>query len=508
MRKWSVEFKKTKAEKWSVELQKAALTHVVLIACSTIFFYSLRLNGWNLISWHVAIAIFYMLGAFVLLLESFSAMFRRFATERYRYKLISGQLPRLHYSIKSALGIAGARHPAPARAVPRCSFLIAAYLPNEQDIILETIEHILLNVQRPPAGLEVILAYNTPMDLAVEDDLHQLAELYPELRLLRVEGSRSKAENLNAAFEIVTGEITCILDADHHPAPDCFVRAWHWIDQGYDVVQGRSVIRNYEQNLLTQLIAIEFEMMYGIAHAAKSFLTDSSIFGGSNGYWRTSVLKQIRFNPVMLTEDIDASMRTLLRGYRILHDRSIISTELAPVDVRSYWFQRKRWAQGWLEVGLKYQQRVLQTDKLNLWQKVFWSYLLCYCEIHALVAIQIIPLMLSLSLAHHSMPAMITNFLTLSTILSFLSGVYQTGVTAKIASVRYPIAYYLQYTLLLIPYTTFKNVIAIVAIYDHLVGNNDWFVTARSQQPSYSSILQKATLPTSSTSVLNPSKRV
>lgn len=507
MRKWSIAVKQAKARRWSVEINKAIFTHLLLIGFPTIFFYVLRLDGWELNDFHIVIATVYLFGAFVLCLESSTAMFRRFATDQYKDKLAAGTLNPLRYTVKSALGVAGSRQPTPKIPLPRCSFLIAAYLPNEQEIILETIEHILLKVYRPAAGLEIILAYNTPIDLPVEDDLRYLAQLYPELRLLRVEGSRTKAENLNAAFELMTGEIACILDADHHPAPDCLIRAWHWIDQGYDVVQGRSIIRNHDCNLLTQTIAIEFEMMYGIVHAAKSFLTDSSIFGGSNGYWRTSVLRQIRFNPKMLTEDIDASMRTLLKGYRILHDRSIISTELAPMDMRSFWFQRKRWAQGWLEVGLKYPQQIWQSDKLSLWQKIFWTYLLCYCEFYALIAIQIVPLGLSLSLHQGVLPAAINHYLWLSTLLSFFSGFYQTIVTAKVASTRYPFAYYLKHVLLLIPFITLKNVIAVVGVYDLLRGNNYWLVTPRGQQHSHNSILQKSAIPAPSASVINPSKR-
>lgn len=495
--------------KWSGEIHKAIFTHVVLIGVPTVFFYFLRQEGWSLTGLHLAIATFYLFSAFMLLLESATAMFRRFATKDY--KADPSRLNQTYYAAKAALGVGGARQPYPSQPVPKCSFLVAAYLPNEQDIILETLEHVLLNVQRPPGGLEVILAYNTPVDLPVEQELETLAQLYPELRLLRVEGSRSKAENLNAAFELVTGEITCILDADHHPAADCFLRAWHWIAKGYDVVQGRSVIRNHGRNWLTQTVAIEFEMMYGIIHPAKSFLTDSSIFGGSNGYWRTSVLKQIRFNPVMLTEDIDASMRTLLKGYRILHDRSIISTELAPVDLYSFWFQRKRWSQGWLEVGLKYQQSVVRSDKLNLLQKVFWTYLLYYCEFYSLVAIQIIPLVFSLSLTQAKVPVAIEQYLWFSTLLSFFSGVAQTLITAKIGATRYPLHYYINHMLLLIPYITFKNVIAIVGVYDHLRGNSSWKVTPRGKQPYYRSVLHQppTALPSSSGEpVLHSSKRL
>jgi cellulose synthase/poly-beta-1,6-N-acetylglucosamine synthase-like glycosyltransferase len=495
VRKWSVEFKKVKAKtkNGAIELNKAVFAHLLLIGFPTILIYCLRLTEGQLTKLHLAIAFFYIFSAFMLLLETSTALFRRYAVKSDPSQLSISQWGQWHHAIKRILGVSGARYPAPKLPLPRCSFLIAAYLPNEQQIIIETIEHILFNIPRPSAGLEVILTYNTPVDLPVEEDLRTLARLYPELRLLRVEGSRSKAENLNAGFEIVTGEITCILDADHHPASDCFVRAWHWINQGYDVVQGRSVIRNHNRNFLTQMIAIEFEMIYGIVHAAKSFLTDSSIFGGSNGYWRTSVLQQIRFNPLMLTEDIDASMRTLLKGYRILHDRSIISTELAPANLSSFWFQRKRWAQGWLEVGLKYQQQLWKTDKLTLWQKLFWTYLLYYCAFYPLVAIQIVSLALSLSLHHSSIPLAVRDYLWFSTLISGFSAIYQTCITAKIASTRYPIAHYIKHILLLVPYITLKNVIAIVAVYDLLRGNNDWVVTSRGKYQRDRSMLQKTT---------------
>jgi len=187
------------------------------------------------------------------------------------------------------------------------TFIVAAFLPNERHIILATIRHLLSEVERPEAGFEVILAYNTPTDLPVEKELRRLADGDPASRLLRVEGSESKAENVNAALAIGTGEVTCILDADHHPCPDCLARAWRWLHNGYDVVQGRSVISNHDVNFLTRMIAIEFEQIYSVSHTARSLALDTAIFGGSNGYWRTEVLREIGFDVTMMTEDIDAS---------------------------------------------------------------------------------------------------------------------------------------------------------------------------------------------------------
>lgn len=466
--------------KWSGDLYKLFYTHLLLIGVPTIFYYCLRQGGLSLVNVHVAIATFFLFSSLIIFLEGTSAIFRRFALQQ-KYPLTSKK-DQLRQLVKTKLGINGYRLPQSRTPLPKCSFLVAAYLPNEQDIILDTVCHILDTVEHSAAGLELILAYNTPVDLPVEDDLRRLCQSYPELRLLRVEGSHSKAENLNAALDLVTGEITCILDADHHPSPDCFYRAWRWLEHDYDVVQGRNIIRNHTHNLLTQNIAVEFETLYAVSHPAKSFLTDSSIFGGSNGYWRTSVLKRIRFNPAMLTEDIDASMRTLLNGYRILHDRSIIATELAPEDFHSFWFQRKRWAQGWLEVSFKYQRRVWKSSKLTLWQKIYWTYLLYYCVFYSLIALQILPLILSLYLYYGYLPPSDNPYLLFSTLVTFSSGIFQTLVTMRVAALRYPTFYFLQHAVLIFAYTIFKNMISVVGLYDHLHGYNKWVVTPRGAQ--------------------------
>ncbi|HEY9617498.1 MAG TPA: glycosyltransferase family 2 protein [Microcoleaceae cyanobacterium] len=467
-------------KKWSVDLHKLIYTHILLIGIPTIFYYCLRLDGLVLVDVHIAIATFFFFSSVIIIVEASNALLRRFAIEPPQFT--ANRVERLLRQAKSALGVAGYRRPMASSPLPRCSFLVAAYLPNEQDIILETLQHILHTVQRPAAGLELILAYNTPTDLAIEDELRSLTLLHPELRLLRVEGSHSKAENLNAALDIVTGEIVCILDADHHPAADCFFRAWRWLEHDYDVVQGRNVIRNHSHNLLTQNIAVEFESVYGVSHAAKSLLTDSALFGGSNGYWRTSVLQQIRFNPSRLTEDIDATMRTLLSGYRIVHDRSIVTTELAPIDFNSFWFQRKRWAQGWLEVSFRYQRRVWKSSKFTIWQKLYWTYLLYYCVVYSLCALQILPLILSLFLYQGFLPPSDNPYLWFCTVTTFFSGVYQTLVTMRIAAIRYPVFYFAQHAVFIFAYTILKNALVVVGLYDHLQGNNHWVVTPRGKQ--------------------------
>ena len=120
--------------------------------------------------------------------------------------------------------------------------MIAAYLPNEAATIVETVEAFL--AQDYP-DLQVILAYNTPHPLPVEEELRgDRASATRGSSRYRVEGSVSKAQNVNAALARVRGEIVGVFDADHHPDTERVPARGQWLASGVDVVQGHCVVRN------------------------------------------------------------------------------------------------------------------------------------------------------------------------------------------------------------------------------------------------------------------------
>ncbi|QQE66730.1 hypothetical protein GFS31_34310 [Leptolyngbya sp. BL0902] len=371
--------------------------------------------------------------------------------------------------------------------LPFVSVVVAAYLPNEQDIIEETLRHWLTQVKVPAAGWEVILAYNTPTALPVEDRLRRLARRYPALVLLPVAGSRSKAENLNAALAQVQGAMTCIFDADHHPAPDCLGRAWAWLATGqYDGVQGRNIIRNAQDNWLTHLVAVEFECTYGISHYGRSLLADTALFGGSNGYWRTAALRELGFSSARLTEDIDATVRGLLRGCRLVHDPAIITTELAPTQLRGLWLQRQRWSQGWLEVASLYLSRVARTPHLDPVQKGYWLLMLLFSQGFYLLVWQVVPMMLSIHFSTSDRDLVFENVNLAMMGLLALSTLLQVALAMgyRPAYSTYSRRHGFFYCLLSPVYFWFKVAIGMVALYNHLCGSRVWHVTARTAHRS------------------------
>jgi len=279
--------------------------------------------------------------------------------------------------------------PVPDRPLPRTTAIIPAYLPNEESIVLDTITKHLRN---GPPNHQVIVAYNTPEPMAIESKLDALAMSEPRLVVLNVGGSQSKAENINAAVQIASGEVIGIFDCDHHPEPRSYERAWRWLANGADVVQGRCAVRRSENTFLSALVAAEFEQMYTVGHPGRARAFGFGLFGGSNGYWRAAALKAVPFDPSALTEDIDASVRLLRIGGRIVADPGIVSTELSPPSLRALCYQRLRWAQGWFQVARRHVAQVWGDDRMPLRQRLGIAWIFGAGALTAWIAALLLPL--------------------------------------------------------------------------------------------------------------------
>ncbi|MEZ4672105.1 MAG: response regulator [Anaerolineae bacterium] len=365
---------------------------------------------------------------------------------------------------------------------PQASAIIAAYLPNEAATIEATIEAF-LRVDYP-GSLQVILAYNSPRDMPIERVFKEIAKRDKRFIPFRVKNSTSKAQNVNAALSVVNGKFVGVFDADHHPDPDSFRRAWRWLANGYDIVQGHCLVRNGDASRVARTVAVEFEAIYAVSHPGRSRLHNFGIFGGSNGYWKTELLRETRMHGFMLTEDIDSSFRVISNGYKIANDPFLISRELATVTLKALWNQRMRWAQGWYQVTLVQSPRLLRSKRLTLRQKLGVFHLLIWREVYPWLSGQMIPIIAYWTWKYGGLDKVdwfvpifvLTSILTMSTGPLQLLFIYNLADRSIRRQKRW-LWWYLVITAL--AYAEFKNLIARVAQIKETMGERVWKVTAR-----------------------------
>lgn len=369
----------------------------------------------------------------------------------------------------------------PGAPEPPASAIIAAYLPNEAATVVETIEAF-LRVDYP-AGLQVILAYNTPRPLPIEATLQEIAARDRRFVPYRVEGSTSKAQNVNAALAHVTGQFTAVYDADHHPDPDCFKRAWRWLSNGWDVVQGHCFIRNGEESWVARMVAVEFESIYAVSHPGRARMHGFGIFGGSNGFWNTQLLRHIRMRGSMLTEDIDSALRTVQAGYKIGSDPHLVSRELSPTTLKALTNQRLRWAQGWFQVSLKHTFRALSSRNLTVRQKLGFLHLLGWREFYPILSLQMFPIILFWLFG--PVPRSIDWFVpifVLTTLFTLSVGPLQALFAYLRADpqIKWRKGWFVWYFFVAsFFYTPFKNLLAVVAQLKEVRRERAWKVTPR-----------------------------
>jgi len=367
--------------------------------------------------------------------------------------------------------------------LPPATAVIAAYLPNEAGTVIETVEAFLL--QDYP-DFQIILAYNTPHPLPVEDELQEIARRDPRLEPIRIEGSVSKAQNVNAALARVRGTIVGVFDADHHPDPGAFRRASRWLTNGVDVVQGHCVVRNGETSFVTRLVATEFEAIYSVSHPGRARVHGFGIFGGANGYWRAEVLKRMRMRGFMLTEDIDSSMRVVEGGGTIVSDPGLISKELAPETPKALWNQRMRWAQGWTQVSWRHLLPMMKRPGASLRSRIGAFYLLAWREVYPWISLQIFPLLVFWLIRGDPPMNWFVPIFVVTTLFTLSAGPAQALFAWKLAhpSIKqHKRWFFLFFVSSLLFYTELKNIIVRTAHLKELMGERTWKVTPRSARP-------------------------
>jgi len=254
---------------------------------------------------------------------------------------------------------------------PTVTILIPAH--NEEKVIGRLLQRI-SELTYPKDKLQVIVINDASSDQtgAIADDYKNKYPFIEVLNRDKSNGGKGKASAMNDGFSKSTGEIVLCFDADYCPQKDIVEKlARPFIDPTVGAVQGRVVVLNEPQNIITRLVALERIGGYRVDQEARDNLGLIVQFGGTVGGFRSSLLKNLRgWDETVLAEDTDLTFRIYLAGYRIPYNIDAECYEEAVDNWKAYRQQRYRWAKGHMQCFFKHSWNVLKSKNLNVKEKI------------------------------------------------------------------------------------------------------------------------------------------
>jgi len=187
---------------------------------------------------------------------------------------------------------------------------------------------------------------------------------YDIVYLHREDRQGFKAGALQAGMKQARGEYLLIFDADFVPVPDVLRKSLpYFADPRVGMVQARWEHLNREFSLLTRIQSIFLDGHFVIEHTARHRSGRFFNFNGTAGIWRRRCLEEVGgWQADTLTEDLDASYRAQLAGWKFVYLKDLAVPAELPVDMNGFKSQQHRWTKGSIQTGKKLLPAVFRSD--------------------------------------------------------------------------------------------------------------------------------------------------
>ena len=142
-----------------------------------------------------------------------------------------------------------------------------------------------------------------------------------------------------------------IFDADNLVHPNFLMEMNHHLCKGRKIIQGYLDAKNPYDTWVAGTFAIAFWVIDHIYHLAKTNLGLSAVLGGTGMCITMDVIRTQGWRATCLVEDMEFTMKSLACGIKTTWAHDAIVYDEKPLTFMQSWRQRKRWAQGQVDVA-------------------------------------------------------------------------------------------------------------------------------------------------------------
>ncbi len=236
--------------------------------------------------------------------------------------------------------------------LPDYSIVVALY---REAAVADQLCAAIAAIDYPPARLDVIFVVEQD-DPKTREVLLPHAERCGYRIIVAPDGQpRTKPRALNVALPLARGAHLVIFDAEDIPEPGQLrlaAETFAVLDPETVCLQARLAIDNDADGILPGCFAVEYAALFDVINPGSLRLGLPVPLGGTSNHFRVAALRAAcGWDAWNVTEDADLGLR--LAHMRLLTaDLPATTWEEAPVGLRAWHGQRKRWMKGFLQTAI------------------------------------------------------------------------------------------------------------------------------------------------------------
>ncbi|HEX3029402.1 MAG TPA: glycosyltransferase family 2 protein [Clostridia bacterium] len=149
-------------------------------------------------------------------------------------------------------------------------------------------------------------------------------------------------------------DAVCVFDADNLVSSNYLMEMNKQLCKGHTVIQGYLDSKNPHDSLIAGSYSITYWINNRVFQLPRYYLGLSCAVGGTGFVVATEVLKEIGWGATCLTEDLEFTIKLVLKGKKVYWSHEAIVYDEKPLTLAQSWKQRKRWMQGQADCAVRY----------------------------------------------------------------------------------------------------------------------------------------------------------
>lgn len=229
---------------------------------------------------------------------------------------------------------------------PSVAVLIPAH--NEGVVIKDTLEA-MVKLEYPGELTVYLLDDNSEDDTA--SIVQEFSQLFARICYIKVPPGKptGKSRVLNYGLSITESDYFLVFDADNQPNKDAVIELVHAAETTENAAGAVGYVKtvNADQNLLTRMIAIEFQVFQLLMQSGRWKLFKAGSLAGTNMLLKRKALQEAGgYDPYALAEDAELTVRiaAMEKTLPVVHQSH--TWEQEPENIKIFIKQRTRWLTG------------------------------------------------------------------------------------------------------------------------------------------------------------------